>query len=205
MIELDYRKSRSNYKRKGNPILRWVVLVFGVLIVLDIITIPLRKSWSDNYFQSGQSYLDQKKYLSAELEFKKALLLYPGNKSAKSDLDLAEKAETDISVLEKYYTERNIDKEISDFTKAKAIPATPADAVKIAKELIEDGEYQLAILAAKTATEMDSHYQTGWEYYGIASLLSSQNVEVGSTAKQKYLNQITVAKEYLSEIPDILK
>ena len=205
MIELETRKPGRRSRKKTNIILRWIVVVLAAIILLDIITIPLRKSWSDNYFQSGQTYLDQKKYLSAELEFEKALLIYPSNKIAQTDLDLAKKAETDISVLEQYYKERKIDAKINAFVQAKAIPSTPADAVKISKSLIESGEYQLAILSAKTATEMDSHYVTGWEYYGIASFLSSRSVEIGATAKQKYLNQVTTAKSHLTEIPEILK
>jgi len=205
MIELETRKPGRRSRKKTNMILRWIIVVFAVIILLDIASIPLRKSWSDNYFQSGQTYLDQKKYLSAELEFEKSLLIYPSNKKARDDLNLAKKAETDIGVLEQYYKERKIDAKINAFVQAKAIPGTPADAVKISKSLIESGEYQLAILSAKTATEMDSHYETGWEYYGIASFLSSRSVEIGTAAKQKYLNQVTTAKSHMSEIPEILK
>ena len=175
------------------------------MILLDLVSLPLRRSWSDNYFSSGQTYLDQKKYLSAELEFKKALLLYSGNAEAQTSLDLAEKAEVDVSVLEKYYADRKLETETEAFAEAKVVPPTPAAAVQISKKLIGAGEYQLALIPAKTATEMDGNYQSGWEYLGIAALYSSSKVEIGQPAKEKYLDQVAAAKSHLREVPEILK
>lgn len=186
-------------------ILKWLLIIAIVLLAVDLTTKPIRKNWSSDYCTRGNTYLDQKKYLSAELEYQKALYLYSDNTEAQKNLDLAQKAEIDVSVLESYYQKRNLDSQLELFIKAKKIPATPAEAVKISKELIESGEYQLAIIPAKTATEMDSSYTAGWEYLGIAALYSSQKVEIGADAKTKYLAEVTIAKSHLREVPEILK
>ncbi len=205
MIDFSDKKFSRRSKKGLNPVLKWLLIVIVVIILLDLITLPLRRSWSDNYLAAGNTYLDQKKYLSAELEYQKALFLYSDNAEAKNNLDLAGKAESDISVLENYYKVRKIQTENTAFAKAENVPATPAEAVKTAKDLIEAGEYQLAIISAKTATEMDSNYTSGWEYLGVAALYSSQKVEIGAAAKQKYLDQIKLAKSHLREVPEILK
>jgi len=186
-------------------LLKWLLIVAIIFLALDLVTKPIRKNWAGDYLARGNTYLDQKKYLSAELEYQKAVFLYSDNAEAKNNLDLAGKAESDISVLESYYIEQKIDTAISAFVQAKQVPTTPAEAVRIAKELIEAGEYQLALIPAKTATEMDGNYQSGWEYYAIAALYSSQKVEIGATAKKKYKDEIVVAKSHLKEIPEILK
>lgn len=206
MIDFDTKKfDRRQSQKSLSPVLKWVLIIAAAIILLDLITVPLRRNWSNDYFDRGNTYLDQKKYLSAELEYQKALFLYSGNEVAQTNLDLAGKAENDISVLENYYNSRKLETENEAFAKAKEVPASPAEAVKTSKELIEAGEYQLAIIPAKTATEMDSNYQSGWEYLGIAALYSSQKVEIGADAKQKYLDLVSVAKSHLREVPETLK
>ncbi|MDO8444221.1 MAG: hypothetical protein Q7S80_01800 [bacterium] len=210
MVQKDY-SNKANITRGAAKnsllfhILKWLLIIAIVLLAVGLITKPIRKNWSSDYLARGNTYLDQKKYLSAELEYQKALYLYSDNTEAQKNLDLAQKAEIDVSVLESYYQKRNLDSQLELFIKAKKIPATPAEAVKISKELIEANEYQLAIIPAKTATEMDSSYEDGWKYFGIAALYSSQKVEISATAKAKYSDEVTTAKSHLREIPEILK
>lgn len=186
-------------------VIKWLLILAITFFVLKIISAPLRQKWSADYLARGDIYLEQKKYLSAIVEYQKATLLSSDNTAVRDRNTLADNAESDVTVLEDFYKERNLSDKSAEFTKAKAEATNPAEATKISKELIEAGEYQLAIIPAKLATTIDSNYQPGWTYLAIANLDVTKNVEMSTEARKQYLNDLSAAKSHIIELPDLLR
>ena len=164
-------------------------------MILELISKPLRKKWSNDYISKGDIYLEQKKYLTAEIQYDKALTLYSGNEAAKNRKELATNAEKDILALADFYKEKNISSQIELFQSATAVPASKVEAVKNAKTLLEKDEYQLAKISAKTATEMDKSYRDAWIYLGIANLKAYENLEVSKDSKSSYKDEAKASLE----------
>lgn len=180
--------------------LKWALILCIALTALVLITKPLRKSWSNNYLETGDSYLLAKKYLQADLEYKKALTLYRGNTTTKDRVLLANNAALDVEKLEPLYKEKNIGLELDYITKAHEIPASESDAVRNSRYLIEHEEYQLAIIAATIATEINKDYRDGWLYLGIANLKTAANVQLRENDRRHYLD---ASKEALAKAKDL--
>jgi len=169
-------------------------LLFLIIVTaLALITKPLRIKGSDKYVKSGDIFLQDTNYLKADLEYRKALFLNSNNDMAKDRQKIAKEAQTDIGKLSNSIKLSSQKSEL--FKKATAFPKNEKSAVILSRELINLGEYQLAILPAKTATEMDQNYRDAWLYVGIASLKCSELCEISVSAKSYYKNQ---AKESLN-------
>jgi len=176
--------------------LKWLLIALIICFSVSFLSRPVRKSWSNDYLERGNIYLEQKRYLSADLEYKKALLLFPQNNEAREQKELGKKTQKDILLLRDFIDNQNIDQETVKFEKATAVPKTPAEATATAKELIEAEEYQLAIVPAETATQMDANYKDGWFYLGVANFLTAQNLELDQGVKNNYLSK---AKEFFEK------
>lgn len=170
-------------------IIKWLLIVAIVLAVLFLATSPLRGKAADNYVSKGDELLLQKKYISAEVEYKKALTLNAGNVVAKDHIDLAQKAAINIGEFERFFDLPQFDDFKNKFETATGVPANQSDAVKLSRAMIEDGEYQLAVIPAKTALEMDSEYRDAWLYLGIANLKTAQLSELKLEARLQYLSE----------------
>jgi len=178
--------------RKQDPVflmIKWLLISGLIFTTLILITKPIRKSWSQNYLSTGDEYLAQKKYKSAELEYQKSILLYRGNRLAKDRMKLVDRAAADVLALSDFYKEKNISDQSEEISRLLLIPASETDGVKKAKSLIEQGEYQYAILSAKTAKEMDKGYRDAWLYYGIANLDTAKFVELTVSQQKAYLEE----------------
>lgn len=171
------------------------ILFLIITTALALITKPLRIKGSDKYVESGDIFLQEMNYLKADLEYQKALFLNSKNDKAKDRRKVAEEAQTDISKLNKSIVKLS-GKKGELFKRATAFPKNEKSAVILSKELVGLGEYQLAILPAKTAIEMDQNYRDAWLYIGIASLKCSEICEISASAKSYYKNQ---AKESLNK------
>lgn len=166
-------------------ILKWLIILALALTVLHFITTPLRRKWSEDYLARGDIYLEQKKFVEAEVEYDKAAFLYSDEK-VNSRIELADKAQSDILTLKDFYTERNLTSQLDLYDKAVTVPKNSTEAVKNSKALIEAGEYQLAIIPAKTATEMDKEYKDGWVYLALANSYTAKKVELDQSHKSAY-------------------
>lgn len=200
--------SPENHNRKSGffyHLVKWALVVILVVMILGILFRPVFKKWSKNYSARGDIYLEQKKYLSAIVEYQKALLLYSDNTDASDHKNLADKAQSDVLILLDFYKEKNLSSQIDLFAQAQTESTNPAEATKIAKELIEAGEYQLAIIPAKLATTLDKNYEDSWVYLAIANLDVSQKVEISAQNRQQYENNLTEAKKHITTLPEILK
>lgn len=180
---------------------RWIItslLVILVVILMFILMKPLRIYSSHKFSSAGDNYLAQNKYLHADLAYEKALILSPKDTGVMAKRALAKEASENIVKLESFYNSFSDKKAL--FDSAVSFPKTETDAVKLSKQLIEQGEYQLAAIPAETATQMDPGYFDAWFYLGIANLRTAQLVELSPEIRQKYLD---MAREALKKAKEI--
>jgi len=172
---------------------RWLItsflIILAVLLVFFLLK-PLRTYSSRKFLSAGDNYLVNKKYLHADLAYEKALILLPKDHEILAKRALAKEASEDITKLGGLIQTGN---QRIAYESATSFPANETDALKRSKKLIEDGEYQLAIIPAQTATEMDPLYRDAWLYLGIANLKTAQLVELSPEVKQKYLDEAKAA------------
>ncbi len=180
-------------------ILKWVLILAITGVVLYFASTPVRSYLSDNYRQSGDRFLLSKKYLSAGLEYRKALILYPNNSQARVNRELAKEASANVLKLENFSRE-NSESHALAYDLAAEVPASEDEAVATSKRLIEAGEYQLALISAKTAIEMDKNYRDAWLYLAIANLKCAQLLETSNDNKEVYKK---AAKEALEQVAQI--
>jgi len=140
---------------------------------------------STDYVKKGDGLLEQKKYLSAELQYRKAIILKK-NVKAQERMDLSKKAQTNVLELELFYAEKDNLDQLNLFSKVKEVPENAKNAVVLSKTLIESGEYQLAIVAADTALQMDPGYDIAKEYLSIANKETSNLTELSPDAQRFY-------------------
>lgn len=189
-------KTRETNDKSKNKliwlVLKWLILilVFGLLIYFG--TLPARGRLSEKYRRSGDQFLLQKRYLSADLEYRKALMIDKNNRAAADNRRLAAEGSGDVLTLQNF-VERNDSMELAIFNLATEVPADESEAVLTAKKLLEAGEYQLAALPAKTATEMDQSYGQAWLYLGLANLKSAQMLETTNDRRLEYKNRAKAA------------
>lgn len=166
--------------------LKWLIICSIAILLLGLITKPIRKVWAKNYMQCGDNYLLQKKYQSAILEYDKALFLFWKNDQAKGRIDLAKSASSNVLQLEDFYKEKGLDSQMGLIKTVKSLPENEDRATRLAKGMIEKGEFQYAIIFAKDATEMDRNYRDGWLYLGIANLNAARMTEISAEVKKAY-------------------
>ena len=188
---------------KSNSILlifKWLIGIIIFLFLLVLLTSPLRSKAASDYVKEGDNLLLQKKYISAEVEYQKALTLNSNDAIAKDHLDLANKAAVNISEFERFFDLPQFAGFKAKYEEALEVPANQSDVVKLSKKLIEDGEYQLAIIPAKNATEMDSSYRDAWLYLGIANMKTAQFTELKPETQNLYLSE---AKKDLNKVLEL--
>lgn len=167
-----------------------VILVAATMLLgaMYLISTPLRTSWSKKFIGRGDADLNQKKYVSAIVEYKKAELLNPSGDITKK-ISLARDSQTDVYKLENFYRENDNIGQQEIYNQVSAVPDSSYEMVTLSKSLIEKSEPQLAIEAARTATEMDKEYRDAWLYLGISNLAVAKQVELSGDNYQIYLNQ----------------
>lgn len=183
--------------------LRWLVLIGLIVLVILILFFlmkPLRTYSAQKYVNEGDIFLANKQYLHADLAYEKALVLFPGNKIAKDRRALTLESSKNIRVLEKFYETEGFNNQGNKLKEATTFPNNETEAVKLSRKLLEDGEYQLAIIPAKTAVEMDNSYRDAWLYLGIANLKTAELVDLSSEARASYIEK---SKEALNKAKEI--
>lgn len=196
-----------------------VAIICGTVVLagaLYLATSSLRVGWSKKFISRGDSFLNQKKYVSAVVEYKKAEFLAPSN-NIKQKISAARESQTNIYKLENFYRENNNIEQLEIYNQVRTVPDFSYDMVTLSKLLIEQNESQLAIEAARTATEMDKEYRDAWLYLGISNLAVAKQVELSEDNYQIYLNNgrqalkkaerldppYEVTQKYLNEITKI--
>lgn len=205
MSKLADKKLDKNVSFDGgkNKIISYAIIAGIVLIALFILSIPLKTYSVKKYISKGDEFLAQKKYLHAELEYEKGQFFSRKNNDLKTQRALARECQENVLKLEDFYKGKSKKEEADKITQATVIPENESEALKLAKKYIEDKEYQLAIIPARTATEMDPNYRDAWLYLGIANQKTAELVELTKEMQDKYLNYATMAfKKALELDPD---
>lgn len=184
--------------KNQNKLLLWFTIICVAFLALFFIIKPICASFSEKYIARGDNYLMQKKYLSADLEYEKAHSL-SNNQKAIDRRELTKKCARNILEMRDMLSEKNNIALLNLFSEVNTVPKVESEAVKKSKELIEKNEYQLAIIPALTAIEMDQNYRDAWLYLGIANLKSAQYLELKQDDRDYYLsnakNALNKAKE----------
>ena len=185
---------------------RWVIstiIIFLLILGAIILTDPMRSKASDDYMKRGDQLLLEKKFVSAEVEYDKALALDSKNGLAKERIKLCGRAEMNISELQDLTDLYGSEEQKALFEEANQFPKNENVALEMTKTLLDKEEYQLAIIPAKTATEMDQNYATAWIYLGGADLKAAKLAEISPEAQEFYLTEARTAFGKASELnPD---
>ena len=202
-------RSKANTFQTSNSnlltVLKWLVYIILAIMILFLLSSPLRAKLAKDYISKGDELLAEKKYLSAQLEYQKALSLKKGNKAALDRIELAKDGEKNILTLEPFYEEQNNAKQIDLIKQATEVPKTEKEGVLLAKQLIEKGEYQLAAIPVKTVLEMDSSYQDAQTYLAIANIKTAELTELSPENKQYYLEESKSVAKGLDQTNEVAK
>ena len=185
--------------------LKWLLLVLIFLFLILVASQPLRGKAAQKYLDAGDNYLTQKQYLRADLEYQKALILTPKNNEAKQRRVFVKNTAGDILQIKNFSGGVNFDQLIEKIDLATDFPGDETAAVRLSKQFIEEKEYQLAILPAKTATEMDPDYIDAWAYLGIANLKAATLIQLWPDVKEKYLLDSQIAFSKIRELDPTYK
>lgn len=163
----------------------WLLSSVILLLVIFILSIPIRNFFSQNFINNGEKLLDEKKFVSASLEFEKAKIL--SNKYKPDEkIEKVKKAEQNILILEDDYKKNNDSDELEKIESAKAVPDDEFQGLTKARSMIEAGDYQLALILIKTVIEMDRSYADAWLLFGLANLSGANDEQVSAEGKEVY-------------------
>ena len=184
---------------------KWTFALIIVIAILFLLTTPLRGHAANDYVAKGDQYLSEKKYLGADLAYQKALALNSRNKDAAQRRSLVTEAEGNVQALENFYNELGDSSQEALLSKINAFPANETEVLKLSKELIEQSEFQLAIVPAETATQMAPDYALCWQYLGIANQKTADLVDLSPVSKEKYVYAAKAAFAKAKELDPEIK
>jgi tetratricopeptide (TPR) repeat protein len=178
---------------------RVLILVLAAIIAVVAISIPIRSRLSENYIKSGDSYLLDRKYVSAVVEYKKAKLL-KNSERVEEKITLTNQSQKDILALKLFIREQNDIPTLESLAQAEKVRGSAYDSVAYAKELIEQEEPQIAIVAVNIALEMNKKYRDAWLYLGISHLECLEKVELSAENRQYHIGEAKSALERAKQL-----
>jgi hypothetical protein len=201
-IERKTKKSKITTLNRGFLFyfLKWFLIVGIIFNFVKLVTKPMIYSWSKNYTEVGDQYLAENKYLSASVEYDKAVFLNNKNTAAKSNSLLAEQAQLDVTKLSSFYFSRGETDKATLSSNENFNSQDPVSLLNQAKNFLDSGDFQLSIVAAKKATELHPTLRDGWLYLGIANLKTAENIEMIQSNRELYLKN---SKEALMNAKNI--
>jgi len=167
-------EGKINFKSRW---FRWTLVCVGVLVVLILVSLYSRPTIAKRFIDRGDNLLNQSKYIEALVQYKKADYLI-NSEEIDASIDLTNEAQKDITKLEMTWREENNIEAQEGLKKAKTVYDSEYDSVVLARTLIENNQPQFAIVATKTAIEMEQNYADAWLYLGIAHIECANNLEL---------------------------
>lgn len=168
---------------------------FGVAILIYIlfliVSAPMRSNISNRFLSRGESFLAQRQYEKAFLEFNKSLKYNKNNAKTRQNLALTKKIVLDITAGQTFFKDHNEELAEKISEAQKNFPHAKA-ALKEGILNIESGDLQIALIPLKKAVEMDPAYPEAWKYLAKAYQESGKNCpasfknECQSYFKNKY-------------------
>lgn len=151
---------------KDNKTVRRFVysLIFIAALILVAVYLHPFRSYAASFDAKGDEFLLQKDFDNARLQYEKALIVNPNDTKAKERLELMSKGKDDILAMKDFYIEKNCQEELDKIELATSVPATETEALKISKKFIDQGDFQLALIPAQTALQMDPDYKEAKEF-----------------------------------------
>lgn len=135
------------------------LLIYSLFLVLSA---PLRQNISNRFLARGQTYLAQRQYQEAILEFNKSLKYNKNNDKTRTNLVLTQKIITDISHGLAFFKVHNKELAQKIIEAQKNYPHAKA-ALESGILNLESGDRQIALIAIKKATQMDPAYPEAWK------------------------------------------
>lgn len=192
-------KSEGQKKEKHGQFIKtywfkWTCIGFGVLVLLTVAFQYSKVSIANRFIERGTNLLSQQKYIEALVQYKKADFLV-NSEEINEKIELIDKAQKDAEELEMLWREENNTAALESLKNAKKVYDSEYDSVVMAKTYIENGQPQFAVIAAKTAIEMEDNYMDAWLYLGIAHLECLNKLELSEENYNYHRDEAKVALE----------
>jgi tetratricopeptide (TPR) repeat protein len=195
-----------------SQIIRIILLILASIIIIYIATIPWRNYVAKYLIEKGEEFLAERNYTLAYVNFEKANLLSPQNRTAEERMQLAKDAVLDIALLKDILREKN-----ADLLKVLELSEQKSCDLENNKLMIEKELSQIAAINLKFCANEGPKDFESWLYLGIAYLRFSENNQVFKEQKpelrEKSLSAFEkayyadptqkVALEYLVEVNKI--
>lgn len=138
-----------------------------IYVLFLLVSTPMCNNISNRFLSRGESFLAQRQYEKAFLEFNKSLKYNKNNAKTRQGLALTKKTVLDITKGQAFFKDHNeeLAKKISEaqknFPQAKA-------ALEYGISNIESGDLQIALIPLKKAVKIDPSYPEAWKYLAKA-------------------------------------
>ncbi len=177
-LQSEGQKNQNKWKinLKGRWFI-WTVVSVAVLLIIALLCQYFRPTLAQGFIKRGDTLLNQEKYIEALVQFKKADYLINSDE-INEKINLTDEAQRDITKLTMLWREKDNIAAQENLKRAKKVYDSEYDSVVLAREFIETEKPQFAIIAVKTAIEMEQNYTDAWLYLGIAHLECSNKLEL---------------------------
>lgn len=165
-----------------------IIIILGFFLIILLLT-PLRNWGARRYLERGDKYLNDLKYLEAQIEYQKASILTPLDVKVSGKIKLTIDAETDISKLKSYFEAQSVTAMLNDFRAVDEIDADAEALTKLALSFIVRNEPQMAVVAATKATKVLPQYRDGWLYLAISHDKAARTGELSQKSIDWLINQ----------------
>lgn len=144
-----------------------LIIVVGLLLAGIIVlqaAQPLRQDLAQRYLARGDAFFAAQNYDQAENEYQRALRYNSQLSLAQDNLDLVQKATTDIVLSRQFFADHNRSDIVQKIDEATQTFGQPKDAVKQGVHYITQGDFVYARYPLEQAIKLDPNYPEAWHY-----------------------------------------
>lgn len=176
---------------KISRLLTYLGAAILIYVLFLLVSAPMRNNISTRFLSRGESYLAQRQYEKAFLEFNKSLKYNKNNSKTRQDLALTKKIVLDITEGQTFFKDHNEELAEKIAESQKNFPHAKA-ALEYGILNIESGDLQIALIPLKKAVKIDPSYPEAWKFLAKAYKESGKNCpasfknECQSYFKNKY-------------------
>jgi len=183
-------KNQRAPKFDSSQIIRIILLIFASIIIIYIATLPYRNYVTNNLIEKGEKLLTERDYTLAYVNFEKASLLSPKNKTAKERMQLSKDAALDITLIKELLNEEN-----PDLLKVVELSEQKSCDLENDKLMIERELSQIAVINLEFCANEGLKDYESWLYLGIAYLRFSENNQIFKEQRSGLRDKSIVAFE----------
>lgn len=162
-----------------------------IYILFLLVSAPMHNNISDRFLSRGESFLAQRQYEKAFVEFSKSLKYNKNNSKTRQNLALTKKIVLDITAGQSFFKVHNEELAEKISEAQKKFPHAKA-ALEYGILNMESGDLQIALIPLNKSVEMDPSYPEAWKFLAKAYQESGKNcpasfkTECQSYFKNKY-------------------